>query len=155
MIALLLFIACTGANTDSTDGTKTTDSENTGPGTLAISFQMEEDLIPSMDSPPVGTFYGSIYAEADATPLGQNDGAISLEDFSATMDLSDHGGPTEVLFTTQPLEVGVVWLLGCLDLNADDCGDPGDPITIPSENKALVVAGTETAVTIQMNMLRP
>lgn len=157
MLITLLFpllIACTGASvTDSDDSA--VDSADTSPGTLALAFQMEEDLIVSMDAPPVGTFYGSIYAEEDATAAGPYDDAVSLEDLSADLDLTDHGGPTGVLYTTQPLDAGVVWVLGCLDVDADGCGDEDDPITVPNENKVVVANGAETPFTVYMSMLRP
>ena len=115
---------------------------------------MEADLIPSMENPPVGTFEGSVYGEVDATALGPNEGAVSLEDFSAVIDLTD-GGPSEVACTTGELDAGVVWVLGCLDVDGDGCGDEGDPITIPNENKVLIAADTETPFTVVMSMLRP
>lgn len=149
-----LLIACTGASgTDSDDSAA--DSADTSPGTLALSFQMEEDLIVSMDAPPVGTFYGSIYAEEDATAAGPVENAVPLEDLSADLDLTDHGGPTGVLYTTQPLDAGVVWVLGCLDVDGDGCGDEGDPITVPNDNKVVVATGAETPFTVYMSMLRP
>lgn len=147
---LLLLAACTG--TDSADSAH--DSEST-PGTLALAFQMEEDLIVSMDVPPIGTFYGSIYAEDDASAIGPNDGAASLEDLSVEVDLTDAGGPTGTLYTSGPLVFDVVWVLGCLDVDANGCGDEGDPITVPNDNKVAVPAAAETPVTVAMNMLRP
>lgn len=148
---LLLLAACTGR--DSADDSAPV--LDTSPGSLALAFQMEEDLIVSMDAPPVGTFYGSIYAEDDATAIGPNDGAASMEDFSVDMDLSDGGGPTAALYTTGPLDSDVVWVLGCLDVDANGCGDEGDPITVPNDDKVAVPAAAETPVTVAMNMLRP
>ncbi len=152
VLPIVLFLAaCTGADSADDSGPVV----DTSPGSLALAFQMEEDLIVSMDAPPVGTFYGSIYAEDDATAIGPNDGAVSLEDFSAEMDLSDGGGPTATLYTTGALASDVVWVLGCLDVDANGCGDEGDPITVPNDDKLVVPAAAETAVTVQMNMLRP
>ncbi len=155
----VLSAACSAGKTAS-DSATSSDSSSAhdtahGPGTLALAFQMEADLIPSMTAPPVGTFGGSIYAEADATALGPNDGAVSLEDISVALDLTNNGGPTGVVYTTQPLAGGVVWILGCLDLNGDGCANPGEPITIPNEDKVIVVAGAETPFTVVMNMLDP
>lgn len=148
---VLLLTACTGADSAQDSGPVA----DTSPGTLALAFQVEEDLIVSMDTPPVGTFYGSIYAEDDGTAIGPNDGATSMEDFSVEMDLSDGGGPTSALYTTGPLASEVVWVLGCLDVDANGCGDEGDPITVPNDDKVAVPAGAETPVTVAMNMLRP
>lgn len=148
VLPILLFLAaCTGADS----------ADDSGPvaGTLALAFQMEEDLVASMDVPPLGTFYGSIYAEDDATAIGPNDGAASMEDFSVDVDLSDGGGPTGALYTTGPLASEVVWVLGCLDVDANGCGDEGDPITVPNDNKVAAPAAAETPVTVAMNMLRP
>lgn len=147
LAALSLAAACTGAADDS--------APPAGPGTLELAFQMEADLIVSMDTPPVGTFQGSIYAEDDCTAVGPNDGAVSLEDFSADVDLTDGGGPTAALHTTQQLDPQVVWIVGCLDVDANGCGDVGDPITVPNDNKVIVVADAATPFTVQMNMLRP
>lgn len=159
MLLLSLLLACDPASDkDTGDTADTGDSAATGPGTLALSFQMDEDYIKSMKADgesPVGEFQGSIYAEADATSLGPVDGATSLQDFAVDIDLSDGGGPTEVAFVTEELEPGIVWILGCLDAGGDGCGDPGDPITIPNENKVEVLAGAETPFTVYMGMLRP
>lgn len=149
----LLLLACTSGSPDDTGAP--VDSTDTSPGTLLLAFQMEEDLIVSMDVPPVGTFYGSIYAEEDATAAGPVDSAVPLEDISADLDLTDHGGPTGVLYTTQPLDAAVVWVLGCLDVDANGCGDEDDPITVPNENKVMVPVGTGTTFTVYMSMLRP
>ena len=69
--------------------------------------------------------------------------------------LSDNGGPTATMYTTGSLAPGVVWVLGCLDVTANGCGDEGDPITVPNEDKVIVEAGVETPFIVAMNMLRP
>jgi hypothetical protein len=157
---LLLLLACTGGDKDSAPA-DTSDSATTsgGPGTLALTFRMDDDYIPTMEKAgeePVGTFEGSIYAEADANELGPVDGAVALVDFSVELNLLPDGGPTDVLYTTDPLDPQIVWVLGCLNSDANEkCGDPGDPITRPTENKFQVVADTETTVEVYMGMLRP
>jgi hypothetical protein len=159
LIILLLFsCGASGGSTDKGSDSAAGDDSgtaDTGPGSLRISFEMEADLIPSLETEPVGLFSGSIYAEADATATGPVEGASSLEDIEIAIDLSGTGGPTEALYTTGQLASGIVWVLGCLDLTADGCGDPGDPITIPSENKVIIEASAETPFTVQMNMIRP
>lgn len=157
---LLLALAC--APVDDTDSTAPTDTAadtadtgSGGPGTLGLSFRMDDDYLAEMDEPAVGTFRGSIYAEADATQIGPNEGAVSLLDFTVDgVDLTDGGGPTDVLYTTAPLDPQIVWVLGCLDADANDC-DEGDPITVPNENKLAVVADAATDVEIYLGMLRP
>lgn len=157
---LLLLLACTGSDKDSGPVDSSGDSATSGgPGTLALTFRMEDDYIATMakvGEEPVGTFGGSIFAEEDATELGPNKGAVSLEDFDVELNLLPDGGPTGVVYTTEPLDPQVVWILGCLDSDAnDECGDQGDPITRPSENKFQVVADTESTVEVFLGMLRP
>jgi hypothetical protein len=152
------FFACTGTPADDTAG-DTAPVVLTGPGTLAFSFRMDDDYIATMEEDgetPLGTFGGSIYAEDDGTSIGPNDGAVPLLDFSVPgVDLTVDGGPSAVLSVTEPLEPQIVWVLGCLDVAEDGCGDPGDPITVPNENKVQVAAGTETPFEVYLGMLRP
>jgi hypothetical protein len=134
-------------------------AEATGPGTLALSFQIDDDLIGDMEEDgeaPVGTFGGSIFAEDQASNVGPVEGAVSLVDFEVELDLLPDGGPSAVLYTTEPLDPQIVWILGCLDSDAnDDCGDVGDPITEPPANKVEILPEVETAFTVYMGMLRP
>ncbi|MBM4367777.1 MAG: hypothetical protein FJ102_16310 [Deltaproteobacteria bacterium] len=149
---ILLLLACTGNEPDSSDSA----SEDSGAtlATLQLSFQMDDDLIEGMDEPPAGVFRGSIYREDDATAVGMNDGAESLVDFeSSSLDLSDGGGPSAVAWTSEPLEPQTLWVLGCLDSDANDC-ECGDPITVPNDNKFAVVPG-DNALTIRMELLHP
>lgn len=164
MLALLLtLLACSGAPADDSGDTAadTDTSAPTGPGTLALSFRMDDDYLSTIaenGQSAVGTFGGSIYAEADATSVGPNEDAAPLQSFSVeNVDLSADGGPTATLLVTDPMDAQIVWILGCLDIDvpADGCGDVGDPITIPNENKVQVVAGTETPFQVYMGMLRP
>jgi hypothetical protein len=164
MLALLLLpLACSGASDEDSAGSVATDTSTsaTGPGTLALSFRMDADYIATMaeaGQSPVGPFSGSIYAEADATAIGPNEDAVPLADFSAAaVDLTNGGGPSEILLITEPIEAQIVWVLGCLDADVptDGCGDPGDPITIPNENKAQVIAGAETPLEVYLGMIRP
>ena len=76
-------------------------------------------------------------------------------DLEVSLDLTDDGGPSGVLFTSEALDSQVVWILGCLDADANGCDDPGDPVTLPSENKFQVVAGEVSAITVNMGILRP
>lgn len=152
-------LACAPAATDADSGATADTADTaaaTGPGTLALSFRLDEDYVAAMAEPAVGTFRGSIFAEDDASSTGPVDGAEALQDLEvADVDLTAGGGPTGVLVVTSPLEPQVVWILGCLDTEGDDCGDPGDPITVPNENKVAVVAATETSVEVFFGMLMP
>jgi hypothetical protein len=122
---------------------------------------MDDDYIPALAAAgqsPVGTFGGSVYAEADATSMGPVDGAVPLQEFAVEgVDLTVDGGPTATLLVTEAFDAQVGWVLGCLDVDvpADGCGDEGDPITVPNENKVQVVGGAETPFTVYMGMLRP
>lgn len=156
---VLLFAACT---TDDDSGTlDTADSaEPTGPGTLAISVQMEDDLLTDLaddGESAIAIVAGEVYAEADVEEgSGPIAGAVPLGEFSETVDLSDDGGPSGVLLVTVPLEPQIVYVLGCLDSDANgDCGDAGDPVTFPSQNKFQVFAGVETPVIMQLGLRRP
>lgn len=153
LLAIFLLPACSGSREDSAP------PPPPGPGTLALSFRMNADEIPNMTADgeaPVGTFGGSIFAEADATGLGPDEGAVPLLDFAvASVDLTVGGGPSAVLHVTEPLEAQIVWVLGCLDVADDGCGDAGDPITVPGPNKVIVVAESETPFEVYMGMLRP
>jgi hypothetical protein len=153
LAALTLLVGCTGSASDSQADSEAAPAP--GPGTLVLSFQMEADLIPSMEVPPVGIFEGSIFVEDDCTAMGPNDGAVAIEDVSTALDLSVDGGPSEPLYTTQAMDAQVVWVVGCLDVDANGCGDPDDPITIPNDNKVAVLADAATPFIVQMNMLRP
>lgn len=163
MITLLALFACTGATPEDTGGDTgggDTDTDTaTGPGTLALTFRIDDDLLPDMEADgesPVGAFHGSIFAEDQATGAGPIEGAVTLADFEVALDLLPDGGPTGVLYSSDPLEPQIVWILGCLDSDAnDDCGDEGDPITVPSANKFQVEPEVETTVEVFMGMLRP
>ena len=161
VLLLALLLACTGTDGDTGGGDSADTEAPSGPGTLALTFRMDADYIATMakdGQSPTGTFGGSIYAEDDATGIGPNEGAVPLLDFSVPgVDLTVDGGPTAVLLVTDPLEPQVVWILGCLDADVpeDGCGDVGDPITIPNENKAQVIAEAETPFQVYMGMIRP
>ena len=74
MLTLLALLACTSdASKDDTAAPADTDTVPTGPGTLALTFRMDDDYIAVMaesGETPVGPFEGSIFAEADANELG-------------------------------------------------------------------------------------
>lgn len=164
MNLLLLFLACSGGSKESAEPTTDSGTETTTDGcstvegktgTLALSFKMEWDYLGSMEEPPVGHFLGSIYACKDASAIGPVDGAVSLLDVDVEMDLSQsNGDPTAVLYTSTALPSESVWVLGCLDSDANDC-DKHDLITRPTQNLVVVAPDAETPFTVFLGMLNP
>jgi hypothetical protein len=136
----------------SKEGVDTDSGAATGPGTLLLSFELEEDLIPSMSEDPVGDFRGSIFVEDDASSIGPNEGAEAVENITVSLDLSS--GEVADAYTTGELEPGIYWILGCLDTDGNDC-ETDDPITVPNENKFLVEAGQQSAAVVTMSLLNP
>lgn len=152
---LALIVACTptaeDSGADSAGGTQTTPC--TGPGALDLTVAMTVDLQVSMDEPAVGTFRGSVFAEADATAIGPVDGAVALLDFTIEgVDLTT--GVDADVSTTDPIDPQIVWVLGCLDSDANDC-DVNDAVTIPNENKVEVLCGDPTPFEIYLGILQP
>ena len=126
----------------------------TGPVTVGLAIDLDADLIPTMSEPAAGSFLGSVFAEDQATSFGPIEGAVSLLDFSTEpLDFGTAGGLLATTTTLGPLDPQVVWVLGCLDSDGNDC-DKGDPITIPNENK-LQVDGTSTTLTLTLSLLSP
>ena len=153
MSLLLLLVACTSSEKETGDSAGTPTTECTGPGALDLTVAMTTDLQVSMDEPAVGTFRGSVYAEADASAIGPNDGASSLLDFTIEgVDLTT--GVDADVSTTDPIDPQIVWVLGCLDSDANDC-DTNDAVTIPNENKVAVVCGDPTPFEIYLGILQP
>lgn len=159
-LVLLTLLACTGGEEDSGDSAVVDTAPPTGPGTLAISVKMDDDMVEDLveDGESASAMVnGSIFAEADVEPSsGPVEGAVSLGDFSAMVDLSVDGGPSDVIFTTTPIEPQIVYILGCMDSDANaDCGDEGDPVTLPPTNKAQIAAEAETPFTMVLGIRRP
>ncbi len=151
---LLLTVACTSPADDSASKDTDTTAPCTGPGALDYTVAMTVDLQVSMDEPAVGTFRGSVYAEADASAIGPNDGSSSLLDFTIEgVDLTATGIDADVT-TSDPLSPQIVWVLGCLDSDDNDC-DENDVVTIPNENKVEVLCGDPTPFEIYLGILQP
>lgn len=147
---MLLLIACTGS-----EDSQPQDTEPTAPteAVLQLAFEIDDDLLTVMDEPAQGSFHGSVFAEADAGATGPVDGADSLFDFvSDPLDLSSSTS-SGLAYVSEPFSPQIVWVLGCLDSDGNDC-DSGDAVTIPNENKFEAVAG-DNALTIQLNILQP
>jgi hypothetical protein len=155
---LLALLACATAMDSGGDDSGGDDSGDsaapTGPAVLQLSFAMDTDLVADMTEPPAGIFRGSIYAEDDASAVGPADGAESLVDFvSEAIDLAGSGGPSAVAWTSDPLDPQTLWVLGCLDVDDNDC-DCKDPITYPYDVKFAVVPG-DNPLTVRMELLHP
>jgi len=153
-------LACTGGSDDTGDSAPVDTAPPTGPGTLAISVKMDDDMVVDLveDGESANAMVsGSVFAEADVDPSsGPVDGATSLGDFGLMVDLSNQGGPSAVIYTTEPIEPQIVYILGCMDSdNSGECGDEGDPVTLPPTNKAQVVAEAETPFTMVLGIRRP
>ena len=58
------------------------------------------------------------------------------------------------MWTTDTLAPQVVWVLGCLDSDGNDC-DTQDPITVPNENKFAIAESGTTSFTVFLWMLNP
>jgi len=150
LVALLL--ACTGPSEDTGTTTPTTCE---GPGALSLTVRMDADYLGAMDEPAVGDFRGSVFAEADVTAVGPNDGASSLLDFVIPgVDLSVDGGPDTDALVTDAIDPQRVWVLGCLDSDGNDC-DSNDMVTIPNENKVDVLCGEPTPFEIYLGIQQP
>ncbi len=153
MILLFLLVGC--------GDTTTVDSNPPTEGTLSVRFQIDTDWQAEMDEDPVGPFWGSLYDANDVDNAGPYEGVEPLEGiYVESMDLTDGGGPSEVLWVTQPLENERVAILGFLDSdgNADpDVPDPDskDPVTLPNDNKFFIEYGEVTEVTVWFKFLNP
>lgn len=154
LLVVILAAGCSGgSDTDTDTGAAETGGTNE-PSTMVLSFDLDPDLIPTMEEPAAGVFHGSLFAEADASPIGPNDGAVALLDFdSPALDFGTAGGVQAETVTVGPIDPQVVWIVGCLDSDANEC-DKGDPITIPNENKQQVTPG-EAAYVVRMTLLNP
>ena|GEM_PF-5400793 len=129
-------------------------------GQLSIRYSIDSDLIDGMEEPARGVFYGEIFDAEDVTALGPDPGAEALDGIEHALDLGDGTVPTELLYTSIPLQNTKVVIVGFLDSdeNAGDLGmsqDAGDPIALPEDNEFDVVMERSTAVTVHLGMLHP
>lgn len=161
MVAWLLVgtIACgKGEPVDSTPvGTA---DPTSGFGTLALTFRMNDDYFGQMDAEAIGTFYGAFWHGADVTSLGPNDGAVDLGSIEVpNVDLRVAGGPTAVMFTSGPLPVEEIVVLGFLDVDGNGAAthdpDDKDPVTLPNDNDFDVIGDAETVVEVYFGLLNP
>lgn len=153
-MTLLFLLACAGDTT-------TVDSNPPTDGTLVVRFQIDTDWQAEMDEDPVGPFWGSVYDAYDVDNTGPYDGVEPLMSiFVESMDLTEGGGPSELLWTSEPIENERIAILGFLDSdgNADpDDPDPDskDPVTLPNDNKFFIEYGAETEITVWFKFLNP
>ncbi len=162
-LLVLLLAACAGGESpadDSGDGGGADAADAATTGTLSMSFSIVPDVAAIMDEAPAGTFYGALYIEAHVTPTGVTDDAVALETFEVDLDLDPQGSPTAALFESQPLDAGLIYVLGFLDSDdsiVDDVNpDRGDPVTVPGfDDRYEVVAGASSAAEIRFDLLLP
>jgi hypothetical protein len=153
MVGLAL-AACAGDGGDAPPAGAHSGSGPGGPVSFALAIDLDGDLVPTMSEPAVGVFRGSVFAEDQATSFGPVDGAVSLQDFTTEpLDFGAAGGRLDTATTLGALDPQVVWILGCLDSDDNDC-DAADPITVPNENKLQVDAAT-TTLTLTLSLLSP
>jgi hypothetical protein len=152
MLVLLAAACADGTPVDPLEGLPPV--EPAVPGAFDLSFQLDPDLVPDMAEPAAGAVLGAVYDEADATATGPVDGAVPLYDYvTASLDLTD-GAVSASAAETPLLDAPVVWLLACLDGNADGCGC-GDPVTVPNANKVRVIGGVTTPIVVTFDLLHP
>ncbi len=99
---LLLVLGCLRAPLDSAE-----DTTPPAPGTLALSFGIDDDYLAMMQEPAVGTFYGTFWRGDEVMGFGPVAGAEDLDDFEVNLDLQN--GPTEILFESSELPAIEVW----------------------------------------------
>lgn len=156
---VVLLAGCGGEPAGGDSGTAS--PVTSGTGVLELTFRMNDDYFPQMDAPAVGVFYGAFWRGSEVTSLGPDDGAEDLGSIEvAVVDLQVAGGPTGVLFTSPPLPVEEVVVLGFLDVdgNADTANpdpDDKDPVTLPNDNDFDVVGDASTVVEVYFGLLNP
>ncbi len=128
-------------------------------GTASFRFGIDEDYAAVMTEPPTGIFYGGIFHEEDVTDVGVTEEAVAIETFTVELALAVDGSFTEPLYTTGPLPIGKVYVLGYLDSdqNGPSTGpDQGDPVTRPGfDHRVEVLGGEAVASDVLLDMLMP
>ena len=127
-------------------------------GRIALRYAIDPDLVSSMDEPARGVFYGQIFDARQVTAAGPEDGAEPLDDVEHSLDLGDGTIPTELLYTSVPMTIEEVVVVGFLDSdeNAGETGnaaDSGDPITLTADNRFTVILDVTTASTVGFGRL--
>ncbi len=141
------------------------DTGDTGPspteGTFVARFQIDTDWQAEMEEDPVGPFYGSVFDAYDVDNSGPYEGveAIGSVDIEF-LDLTEGGGPSEILWSSEPTDLERICILGFLDSDGNaDSEDPDpdskDPVTLPNDNKFYTVFGEETEITVWFKFLNP
>lgn len=155
---LFLLVACTPDT--ATEEDTSPPIITSGEGVLAVTFRINTDYQDLMQEPAVGMFYGSFWYGDDVSAIGPAAGAVDLGGFEVMVDLTDGGGPTEVLYTSDLLPAEEIVILGFLDSdgNADPVSpnpDDKDPVTLPGDNDFDVVGDAVTTVEVYFGLLNP
>lgn len=158
---VFLLLACTSGDLVDSGAVDTSPPE---PGRLALRFQIDTDYRDAMDEAAVGWFHGSFWNGDDVDNAGPGGDATDLGGIDVELDLSlettPDGGPTDVLFTSEPFEGDAeIVVLGFMDsdtTSGDDSGpDRGEPVTFPADNRFDVVPGETTEVIVYFGLLSP
>lgn len=154
-----------GANTPDEGATNAIDTgpaeDTTFRGGLHLKFQMDPDLIDSMDTPAVGWFYGGVYSSEDVDADGPIAGATVVEEITVELDMGDGSEPTGIAYSAVDIALPSVVISGFLDVNdnAESTSpgpDDGDPITFPHLDNTFTITPNQTAlVTVELGVLYP
>ena len=153
-MTVFFLIAC--ASSDSVEDTAAPPTE----GSFAVRFQIDSDWQAEMQEEAVGPFWGSVFDAWDVDNTGPYEGTEAIAPIDVEhLDLTA-GGPTEVLWTSGPIELERICVLGFLDTDANaDPEDPDpdtkDPVTLPNDNKFYTVFGEESEITVWFKFLNP
>jgi hypothetical protein len=168
-LTLTLTLGCggKGGGANTPDESETT-AIDTGPaedttfrGGLHLKFQMDPDLIASMDTPAVGWFYGGVYSSEDVDADGPLAGATVVEEITVELDMGDGSEPTGIAYSAIDIALPSVVISGFLDVNdnAESTAlgpDDGDPVTSPHLDNTFTITPNQTAlVTVALGELYP
>jgi len=153
-MTVLFLLACTSADLAEDSAAPPTD------GTFAVRFQIDSDWQAEMEEEAAGPFWGSVFDAWDVDSTGPTEGTEAIASIELEhLDLSD-GGPTEVLWTSEAIDLERICILGFLDSDGNaDPEDPDpdskDPVTLPNDNKFYTVFGAESEITVWFEFLNP
>jgi hypothetical protein len=157
-------LGCAGSKGDSGAGGGADTAPAPTEGLLALTFAIDSDYaaqLAEIGEAPRGSFYGSFWRGDEVTGAGPVDGAVDLGAIEVSgLDLALDGTASAVLFTSGPLPVGEVVVLGFLDTDANSTAadrgpDAKDPVTLPSDNDFDVLGGETTEARVFFGLLNP
>lgn len=179
LVSLVALTACAGAEPDSptpqeeatpTPATATatpaptpTAAPEAGEGRLALRFKLQEDwydYLVERGETPSGPFWGAIYGGVVGETGPTSDSVLLGDVFVEEVTFLPNDGVTEILFTTELIPTGTVYVLGFVDSDRNaDFDAPGpdakDPVTVPSGNSFTVSANQTRDAVVFFDMLFP